>query len=93
MTATELAVVLEGHGMRVRARHGGFQAQCPAHPDEKRKRALSVSLGRDGRQLLHCHAGCGFDEVRSALSLPAEAFFGWDAYNLKRLRRPSPASP
>jgi hypothetical protein len=93
MTHGELAVILQGHGMRVRARPGGFQAQCPAHDDRKRKRALSGTLGRDGRQLLHCHAGCGFEEVHQALGLPVEAFFGWDAYNHKRLRSTSPASP
>jgi hypothetical protein len=93
MTATELAVILETHGMRVRTRHGGFQAQCPAHPDQKRKRALSVSLGRDGRQLLHCHTGCTFEDVRTSLALPIEAFFGWAPYNHKRLGGLSPAFP
>jgi hypothetical protein len=94
MTATELAVILEGHGMRVRPRASGFQAECPAHDDRKRKRALSVSLGRDGRQLIWCH-NCGdrtFDAVRGALGLPAEAFFGWRPYNHKRSRGLSPGS-
>jgi hypothetical protein len=91
MTHGGLAVILEGHGMRVRPRHSGFQSQCPAHSDTKRKRALSIGLGRDGRQLMHCHAGCGFDDVRSALNLPAEAFVGWDSYNQKRLSGTSPA--
>ena len=91
MTHGELAVILESHGMRVRARRSGFQAQCPAHLDDKRKRALSIGLGADGRQILHCHAGCTFDAVRNALGLPAEAFFGWHPYNHKRLRRLSPA--
>jgi hypothetical protein len=92
MTHGELAVILESHGMRVRARRSGFQAQCPAHLDDKRKRALSIGLGADGRQILHCHAGCTFDDVRLALGLPVGAFFGWDAYNLKRSRGLSPAS-
>jgi hypothetical protein len=87
MTRGELAVHLEQHGMRVRPRAGGFQAQCPAHNDRRRKRALSVSLGRDGRQLIWCHH-CRertFDAVRSALDLPAEAFFGWGPFRLEIL--------
>jgi hypothetical protein len=79
VTATELAVILEHRGMRVRRRHGGWRSQCPAH-DDKRKRALSVSLGRDGRQLLFCHGGCDFDDIRRALGLPIGAFFGWSAF-------------
>lgn len=87
MTATELEVVLRGRGQRVRRRPcgKGFVAQCPAHQDGKHM-SLAVSIGRDGRQLMHCFAGCGFDEVRLALALPVEAFFGWDAYH-KRLCR------
>jgi hypothetical protein len=92
MTHGDLAVILQSHGMRVRSRGRGFQAQCPAHPDERRKRALSIGLGAGGRQILHCHAGCTFDEVRAALGLPVEAFFGWQPYNLKRSRGSSPAS-
>ncbi len=91
MTAGEFAAILESRGLRVRHRGAGLQAQCPAHDDRKRKRALSVSPGRDGRRLMHCHAGCSFDDVRVALGLPPEAFFGWDAFRRERLRRSSPA--
>lgn len=31
-------------------------ARCPAHRD--RKPSLCISQGRDGRPLVHCHAGC-----------------------------------
>jgi hypothetical protein len=34
----------------------GYMAKCPAHAD--RRASLSISEGRDGRVLLHCHAGC-----------------------------------
>jgi hypothetical protein len=33
-----------------------FEARCPVHDD--RRASLSVALGKDGRVLLHCHAGC-----------------------------------
>ena len=44
----------------------GFMARCPAHDD--RKASLSVTE-RDGRILLHCHAGCPYEKVRDALGL------------------------
>ena len=43
----------------------GFQARCPAHDD--RTPSLSIDHGDDGTVLLHCHAGCSFDEIRAAL--------------------------
>jgi hypothetical protein len=92
MTHGELAVILEGRGRRVRPRHGGrgFMAQCPSHGDG-RHLSLAVSVGNDGWQLMHCFAGCDFEDVRQSLGLPISAFFGWDAYNHKRLRSTSPA--
>lgn len=44
-----------GHGM----------ACCPAHDD--RTPSLSIAGGSEGRLLLHCHAGCDYDAVRTAL--------------------------
>lgn len=46
----------------------GYVARCPAHHD--RQPSLSVGLGDDGRTiLLHCHAGCTFEQIRAALPL------------------------
>jgi 5S rRNA maturation endonuclease (ribonuclease M5) len=45
----------------------GWAARCPAHPD--RDPSLSVGAGEDGRALLHCHAGCGLQEIVEALGL------------------------
>ena len=42
-------------------------ACCPAHDD--RNPSLSVSVGDDGRVLLHCFAGCSSDAVRATLGL------------------------
>ena len=52
MTATELVAALGG---RMHGKSGGA-ACCPAHED--RNPSLSITDGRDGRLLIHCHAGC-----------------------------------
>ena len=50
-----------------------YQARCPAHND--REPSLSISAGRDGRAILHCHAGCTFDAIVSALGLQTRDLF------------------
>jgi hypothetical protein len=40
---------------------------CPAHDDDQP--SLSVSEGKDGRVLLHCHAGCATQEIVEAAGL------------------------
>ena len=52
MTAAELVAALGG---RMHGKSGGT-ACCPAHED--RNPSLSITDGRDGRLLIHCHAGC-----------------------------------
>lgn len=42
-------------------------ARCPAHAD--RHPSLSVSEGRDGKLLVHCHTGCAQVDVIDALRL------------------------
>lgn len=50
-----------------------WTAKCPAHAD--RHPSLSVSRGDDGRLLAHCHTGCSFDAVMSAVDFkPSDAF-------------------
>ena len=60
MIAENLARALGGH--RAGA---GWMARCPAHED--RKPSLSISSGRDGKVLVHCHAGCGQRDVIAIL--------------------------
>jgi hypothetical protein len=50
----------------------GWTARCPAHPD--RHNSLSVHH-RDGRWLLKCHAGCGWQESINALGIDVSALF------------------
>jgi hypothetical protein len=54
--------------------NGSFAIQCPAHDDHSPSGSLKeVTPG--GNVLIHCHAGCSFDEIRNALGLPKSAFF------------------
>lgn len=62
MTADELAERL--HAKRNGA---GWHARCPAHDDHTP--SLSISAGRHGGVVLHCHAGCPVDAVCAALGL------------------------
>lgn len=42
-------------------------ARCPAHDDTSP--SLSIGIGRDGQDLLQCHAGCSYEQIREALGL------------------------
>lgn len=43
----------------------GFMCCCPAHDDKNP--SLSISLGIDGQLLLHCFAGCKFEDILQAM--------------------------
>ena len=51
---------------------GGWMARCPAHGDSNP--SLSVSE-RDGRILVHCHAGCTAQAVVESLGLKMRDLF------------------
>ena len=51
----------------------GWEACCPAHEDGKP--SLSISIGDDGRILLHCHAGCAFEDICRTTCLRSEDLF------------------
>jgi putative DNA primase/helicase len=51
----------------------GWVARCPAHNDSVN--SLSVGEGDDGRALLHCHAGCSFEDVVAALGITVRSLF------------------
>jgi len=55
---------------------GGWLVRCPAHEDGTA--SLSISEGRDGRVLLHCHAGCDHTNVVAALGLEERDLFDSD---------------
>ncbi len=57
----------------VRKAGNGWIAKCPAHEDKQA--SLSVSTGDDGRLLIHCHAGCGVENILEALGLEMTDLF------------------
>jgi putative DNA primase/helicase len=61
-TAEQVAAALNAHRTP-----SGWQARCPAHED--RRASLSIGEGEDGRLLLHCHAGCAFDDIMTAAGI------------------------
>ncbi len=57
----------------VRKSNDQWTARCPAHAD--RTPSLSISLGKDGKVLLHCFAGCTYDAIVQALGLQVADMF------------------
>lgn len=51
----------------------GWLACCPAHEDKTP--SLVVSQGRDGRIVVHCHAGCAPEAVVGAIGLTVSDLF------------------
>lgn len=65
---TRLLDALAHHGHPARGNDQQRTARCPAHDDNQP--SLSITRGRD-RVLLHCHAGCGTDEILEQLAMSA----------------------
>src|SRR5215208_5959204 len=61
--------------LKVASRNGNkATAFCPAH-DDRNNPSLSVSVGEDGKVLLHCFVGCKFEDVVSAMGLEQPDLF------------------
>ena len=69
MTATEILKLLEG----VKPEGKGWKAKCSAHDDKEP--SLSITEGRDGRVLFHCHAGCAPEAICAKLGLKLADLF------------------
>jgi 5S rRNA maturation endonuclease (ribonuclease M5) len=65
MTVDEFLDKLDG----VRAQGNGWVARCPSHED--RNASLTIAEGDVGL-ILHCHAGCTFEEVMKAVGAKQE---------------------
>jgi putative DNA primase/helicase len=65
--------------------------QCPSHSDSYP--SMSVEEGNDGRALIYCHAGCGYDEVCSALGLDAHLLFEQHPWPAKKVYQANPTKP
>lgn len=57
---------VKGHGTQ-------YTALCPAHGDAKN--SLSVAVGKEGKVLLHCHAGCTTEDIVWAMGLTMKDLF------------------
>lgn len=93
MTAIEIVL------SKIAARQSGpnrWIAKCPGHVD--RSPSLSIAALKDGRVLLHCHAGCEVQAVLEAAGLTFSELFdaplgarlppvkvGWSARELLEL--------
>jgi 5S rRNA maturation endonuclease (ribonuclease M5) len=64
---------LKLNGLRSQKTASGFQAQCPAHDDQRE--SLSIGEGTDARVLLKCHAGCEVKAIVAALDLSLADLF------------------
>lgn len=69
MTLTEFLARLEG----VRGGGGQYSARCPNHGDQHN--SLSISVGKDGRVLLNCHAGCSTEDIVWSMGLTMKDLF------------------
>lgn len=81
MTLGEFLARLEGVK---RSGNGRYMALCPAHDD--REPSLSIAE-KDGKVLLHCHAGCRTEDVLKALGLTMGDLFTDEAARPKREER------
>lgn len=50
-----------------------WMALCPAHDDKQR--SLSIRVGKDGRVVMHCHAGCDTKAIVAAVGLAMTDLF------------------
>lgn len=74
MTDRPIEKVLTRLGDRVGRQHGDtYECRCPGHEDNQA--SLSVSVGDDGRVLMHCHAGCAIEDVLGHLRLAKADLF------------------
>src|SRR5215472_17082101 len=54
---------------RVRPSGDHWSARCPVPAHDDQTPSLAISLGADGRVLLHCHGPCTTEEVLAALGM------------------------
>jgi len=70
---SEVFIRLRNRGIEPRQSGSGWSCRCPAHDD--RSPSLSINRGDDGRVLVHCHAGCRFTDITTALGLMPRDLF------------------
>jgi putative DNA primase/helicase len=60
---------------KVTGRNGQWSACCPVHETEKSEPSLSISIGREGKVVLHCHAGCTTPDIVGAVGMAMTDLF------------------
>lgn len=50
-----------------------YEAKCPAH--NTHHRSLAIAATRDGRYLVHCHAGCSAQNILGAVGLDLQDLY------------------
>jgi putative DNA primase/helicase len=84
-----VAAFLAALGPKNYRREGpGWTALCPAHDDKRA--SLSVTEGKDGKLLLHCHAGCKFEDVIRAAGVERQRGNGNGRHDAVRIERGRP---
>ncbi|MBD5130474.1 MAG: AAA family ATPase [Ruminococcaceae bacterium] len=69
MTIQDILSRLKG----VKGGNGQWTACCPNHGDTRQ--SLSVSVGKDGKVLLHCHTGCAVEDIVWSMGLQMKDLF------------------
>ena len=69
MVGEEFIKLLDG----VHQTSQGWSACCPAHDDSSP--SLGISIGDDGRILIHCFAGCSAQEICEAVEIHVRDLF------------------
>ena len=63
----------------VRQKGDQYRAKCPVHQKpESSKRTLSIKENPDGSAMIHCFAGCDYEEVLGAIGLEKKHLFPHD---------------
>ncbi|WP_204325195.1 CHC2 zinc finger domain-containing protein, partial [Stenotrophomonas maltophilia] len=60
-----MAILLNGSRVKTRRAAGNFMAICPAHQDDTP--SLGIRLGKNGKLMYRCHAGCTFPAIRKEI--------------------------
>ena len=82
MTPFEIVLAaLDAHGCQPKRRGEHMDAHCPAHDDLAP--SLELDVGKDGRALVHCFAGCSPQAVVAALDLKMSDLFVHEAAKRK----------
>lgn len=67
-----------GNLENVKKTTSGWSAKCPSHEDKKA--SLTIALGKDGKILMNCKAGCEFAKVVTSLGFQQSDFFPTTSY-------------